>query len=577
MTVSTIVPVNNHVGNNSCTKFDFDFLIQNQNELQVSLTDKNGIVSILQYGIDYSVNEIGNENGSYITFPISSSSFGVLTPDETITLSLSLQIKQESQFENSANLDLSILEQTFDYIVRVLQILDRKIERCVKINEGVEINPDKLMEQINDNALVALKAAETSANAANIADASKSVVLEKLDYVETFSENTINELLEKGIETRAKVDFSNLTEQAEKHFLNKSQITNCLTEIPQRIKWSFSNGVFTLKSGSEVVFPNGFEEDGVTPKYDYITIENDLTFSNSGGTGIYSLVYNANKNVVSSTIFPSSSGNDIPTPSSSYKLYYNISTNKILFDNGSWTEGFSFPIALLNTQDGVPISVYQLFNGIGYIGSTIWVDKNIKCLIPNGKNYDGSLNNTEFVTNKLFTFTVSRQVSRCVVLGTNNEGTDILSVYEGNNYNLETNYNYSNAYAIQTVSRIADVLVNSNLQIISFKPKTTFQVLDESMPHVIDAYQNGASWYRVWSDGWCEQGGIANSTTQQVNITLLKNYKDTNYSPIAISNVSGGASNYNSSVSHLTTSSFQFNSMINKACICFWEAKGYIK
>ena len=53
---------------------------------------------------------------------------------------------------------------------------------------------------------------------------------------------------------------------------------------------------------------------------------------------------------------------------------------------------------------------------------------------------------------------------------------------------------------------------------------------DEIYP-VIEAYQEGNSWYRVYSDGWCEQGGltgkIADYGTATVN--LLKSFKDLNY------------------------------------------------
>ena len=51
---------------------------------------------------------------------------------------------------------------------------------------------------------------------------------------------------------------------------------------------------------------------------------------------------------------------------------------------------------------------------------------------------------------------------------------------------------------------------------------------------VIETYSNGTDWYRVWSDGWCEQGGTKlNITTNTfVFITLLKPFANTNYSVI---------------------------------------------
>ena len=128
----------------------FDFLIENEKELVVQYQDKNGVISVLQYGIDYSINEIGNKNGSYIEFPLSSSAYDVLQPEEQISLSLSLQIKQESEFHNSSYFDLGVLEWTFDYIVRILQILNRKIERCVKVEESVSISPDEIINELNN-------------------------------------------------------------------------------------------------------------------------------------------------------------------------------------------------------------------------------------------------------------------------------------------------------------------------------------------------------------------------------------------------------------------------------------------
>lgn len=54
---------------------------------------------------------------------------------------------------------------------------------------------------------------------------------------------------------------------------------------------------------------------------------------------------------------------------------------------------------------------------------------------------------------------------------------------------------------------------------------------------VIDSFNNGASWYRVYDDKWCEQGGTSNVGT----INLLKHFIDTNYT--AIGNISSKAKN----------------------------------
>lgn len=45
-------------------------------------------------------------------------------------------------------------------------------------------------------------------------------------------------------------------------------------------------------------------------------------------------------------------------------------------------------------------------------------------------------------------------------------------------------------------------------------------------PYITDTYSSGTAWYRVWSDGWCEQG---DTTQENVTITFLKEFSDTNY------------------------------------------------
>ena len=148
MTVSSIIPVNNYAGNGSTTIFDFDFLIESSEELLVTYINEKGEIKKLKEGVDYSINEIGNEFGSYITFPLEQSSYNILKQNEVISLALNLEIKQESEFENSSYLNLKVLEWTFDYIVRLIQMINRKVDRAVKTYEGSAVSPDELIENL---------------------------------------------------------------------------------------------------------------------------------------------------------------------------------------------------------------------------------------------------------------------------------------------------------------------------------------------------------------------------------------------------------------------------------------------
>ena len=60
---------------------------------------------------------------------------------------------------------------------------------------------------------------------------------------------------------------------------------------------------------------------------------------------------------------------------------------------------------------------------------------------------------------------------------------------------------------------------------------TTSSATSSKPAIVVENYKNGTEWYRVWSDGWIEQGGhaIAGKTASGTKINLIKNYKDANY------------------------------------------------
>lgn len=47
---------------------------------------------------------------------------------------------------------------------------------------------------------------------------------------------------------------------------------------------------------------------------------------------------------------------------------------------------------------------------------------------------------------------------------------------------------------------------------------------------VVESYRNGTEWYRIWSDGWIEQGGyFEKKRDTALTVTFLKPYADTNY------------------------------------------------
>ena len=170
-------------------------------------------------------------------------------------------------------------------------------------------------------------------------------------------------------------------------------ITNCITEIPQNIKLELTDGALTLKKGSIVTVPNGFESDGTTPKFDYVTVQNDLSFGFlDTQSGEYILTCNyAGTSVGWAQLKHAGSGTSTEATTGHY---YRTDLNKIYYQNSTSAAYNAFPLGIVILEAGVP-TLKQVFNGIGFIGSTIWVDKDVKLLVGDGRNDDGTLNNLE--------------------------------------------------------------------------------------------------------------------------------------------------------------------------------------
>lgn len=197
-----------------------------------------------------------------------------------------------------------------------------------------------------------------------------------------------NSVLE-ALNNKADRDLKNITDGTY-DFLTTKQITNCITKIPQDIKLELNNGTLTLKAGSKVYVPNGV---GV---FDEIVIDVDKTLTISVD-GTHFVTLNSVQNLAFNPVNKATSGTQSPT-SSGY--WYDTNENKIKYYSGSAFNEYyySLPLCIVTASGGVATSIDQVFNGFGYIGSTIFALPDVEGLIPNGRNADGSLNNIKLKT-----------------------------------------------------------------------------------------------------------------------------------------------------------------------------------
>lgn len=98
--------------------------------------------------------------------------------------------------------------------------------------------------------------------------------------------------------------------------------------------------------------------------------------------------------------------------------------------------------------------------------------------------------------------------------------TDSTSVYKGKKYL----YFYVGEFSQSATEQTAGL--NAGL----FNGKVDLNGSNATFSHVVETYQNGTDWYRLYSDGWVEQGGTLSITSSgEKTINLLKAMNNTDY------------------------------------------------
>ena len=175
----------------------------------------------------------------------------------------------------------------------------------------------------------------------------------------------------------------------------QNKITNCITKIPQDIKFELSSaGVLILKAGSKAWYPNGKDSDG-TLLFGSAVTANDISWTISGNTNYENLFVFLGGNRRAPAFRPvdnTHSGSSDPGTTST--TYYNTSENYIDAHNSAGLDrGLTFPLAIVKVEAGKVTQIKQVFNGFGYIGQVLYALPGVEGLSPNGRNEDGSLKN----------------------------------------------------------------------------------------------------------------------------------------------------------------------------------------
>ena len=296
---------------------------------------------------------------------------------------------------------------------------------------------------------------------------------------------------------------------------NASQmITNCITEIPQDAHYTLNNGILTIKAGTKTYIPNGFETDGITRKFIEYIVESDVDYPINHVNGALRIVAVSSSNVIYGYLVDYWFSGDVAPVVTGSCGWYDTANNVIKIsssDGSSWsTPNVSLPIlggAYTNNYGFT--SITTVFNGLGYIGSTVFALPGIKGLIPNGRNADGTLKNISYSSNSVKVRTVGGDETKTLCLG---NGIGLVGNYK---YNESENMQYSGETAFADGLNCGQY-TTSNGKITSLIPRTVFHALDYSdkstisgwgMPssrHVNLTLLASGSTYTAPANGWLE-------------------------------------------------------------------------
>ena len=262
------------------------------------------------------------------------------------------------------------------------------------------------------------------------------------------------------------------------------------------------------------------------------------------------------------------------------------------------------------TQNQITNCILEAPNGVAtYSGDTITIKQGLKVLIPNGRNEDKTLKNIEYtvpedktinytgVGNNTYDFTLLYSNTNGWALSQNYQEADTPPTFYGYAqyyFNTKENIMYFNDNNERWDPATVAVLGKGKLEngvVTSFTPYQPVELLKRSdldniqqiqAPYITETYQNGNSWYRIWSDGWIEQGGKTTiPTASGTTINFLKSFSNTNYWCMAnLSATDLTASYFEAGVvkgSKQTTSMTILSRNYGQADIreYYWQAKGF--
>jgi len=122
-----------YAGNGSAASFPTTFKFLENEHVVCVLTNADGEDTVLELDTDYTVAGAGNDEGGTVTFPAGASPRAPLAAGETLTVYREVPLTQETDWENSDEIDVEEIEAADDKLTMLCQQIDAKAGRAIKV------------------------------------------------------------------------------------------------------------------------------------------------------------------------------------------------------------------------------------------------------------------------------------------------------------------------------------------------------------------------------------------------------------------------------------------------------------
>ena len=232
----------------------------------------------------------------------------------------------------------------------------------------------------------------------------------------------------------------------------------------------------------------------------------------------------------------------------------------------------TFRLPLLNGQEGI------FADGVKGNGLTLGLTNGTEegCLILDATNTTGSY------------FQTGNPSSVGQPLGTTDTGAG--SYTKDKTFGLIADSSKSGIIVDKTVPSgynlyyyVGDTLQNASLINVARIEEKLTDMNASSRGYLVESYRNGTEWYRVYSDGWIEQGGhlLMASAGQGIShgISLLKSFTNTSYTVISDVSRVGGDYTVATHIANIQTTKFDiitnYEHTYSGGDTLIWYACGY--